>query len=78
LISSLAHRIVGFHDQENDVELVGERADITEVEGAHLHFERLFGHFDSQSTLSHRLDVLGPLIDQDDVMPGFQEVGADG
>ncbi len=68
-------RVVGFHRQQHDVERLVQRAHVAQVIGAHRHVQLAVGHVDAQPVRAHRLDVLRPLIDEDDVATGLGEIG---
>ena len=69
--------VIGLAHQEDDVELLTERADVAEMVGAHRRdVQRLLRHLDAEAVLPHRLDMRRPLIDQDDVVAGPRQVGA--
>jgi hypothetical protein len=74
--------VVGFAGDEDDVEGIVDRADLVDVDGLHRHDEIVLGIIlgadgDTKAVGPHRLDVLGPLIDQRHVMAGACEQAAE-
>src|SRR5207248_8776113 len=49
----------------------------SEVHGPHRSGDRLVRHVDADAVRAHRLDMGGPLLDEDDVFACEDEVGAD-
>jgi hypothetical protein len=70
-------RVVGLHEQEHDVEALAQGRHLAQVDRPHRHRHRALRHDDRDAVRAHRLDVRGPLLHEDDVLAGLDEVGAD-
>ena len=73
-------RVVGFHADEGDVDrrLLGELLGVGDVQRAHgnREFRDVASVGDAQAVPSHVLDMLGPWIDERDVLARLHHVGA--
>ena len=58
---------VRLDQHQHNVKWLPKGAHVAEVERAHRNGQGLLWHFDAHAPLSHRGDVLGPLVDQKDV-----------
>ena len=69
--------VIGLEHQKHDVERPGEGREIAQMMRPDRDLDGLVRHFDAHPARAHRLDMGRPLVDQDDVMAGPGEVGAD-
>ena len=68
--------IVGLEQQQHDVEGFGECRDVAKMEGPNRLRERFLRHLDAKAVIAHRRDVVGPLVDQYDIVSGPCQIGA--
>ena len=62
--------VICLHQDEHDVELVTKRRDLAHVHDTHLRHGGFMRHLNLDALATHSLRVLGPLLDERDVMPG--------
>ena len=72
-------RVVGLHADEGDVDrlLLGELLRVRDMQRAHRNreFRDVLGVGDAQAVLAHVLDMLGPGIDEGDVLARLHHMG---
>jgi len=64
-------RVIGLHGDEDGVEGLGHRLELVDVEGPHGDEVLAARAGQTEPHLPHRLHVVGPLVDQGDVMAGL-------
>ena len=62
-------RVIGLHRDEDGIEGLGDRLQFMDVEGPHGDEVLAARAGETEPDLSHGLHVIGPLVDQGDVMP---------
>ena len=70
-------RVVDLHGHEGDVEVTGQASGLVEMDGGRPGLERIVGADHRDSALADGLDLLGPGIDERDVVARSRQEGAE-